>query len=256
MQTTPDCDSAPADAAPSKREKSVLGALGKVAALQQEQVGEGSDDVTVSLLPINFFKVKTDATPRAPLSVLVKVAILAYIITMGIGFGLFYYELVSFTTAEKSTVSATPIKGQTCTALGAWTNEVSDFKNYVPYRTAVGIEVQIDISWTKEQCVAATADTCETWADAYVGKGADASCCMSSAAVDSSCYSNFPPAPPHPPDAVAATLLRPVAPACTWVVGVFAVATGGSAAPAASACSRRCQLLRRDKGGCSYGHQN
>ena len=190
-----------ADAAPSagtKRERSVLGAIGKVAALQQEQVGEGGEEV-VALLPINFFKVKKDATPKAPLNILVKVAILAYIITMGIGFGLFYYELVSFTTAEKSTVSATPIKGQTCTALGAWTNEVSDFKNYVPYRTAVGIEVQIDISWTKEQCVAATADTCETWADAYVGKGADASCCMSSAAVDSSCYSNFPPAPPHPP---------------------------------------------------------
>ena len=195
---SPDGDSAPADAAPSKREKSVLGALGKVAALQQEQVGEGSDDVTVALLPINFFKVKTDATPKAPLSVLVKVAIVAYIITMGIGFGLFYYELVSFTTTEKSTVSATPIKGQTCTALGAWTNEVSDFKNYVPYRTAVGIEVQIDISWTKEQCVAATAGTCETWADAYVGEGADASCCMSSAAVDSNCFSAYPPAPPHP----------------------------------------------------------
>ena len=191
-----------ADAAPSagtKLEKSVLGALGKVASLQQEQVGEGSDDVTVSLLPINFFKVKTDATPRAPLSVLVKVAILAYIITMGIGFGLFYYELVSFTTAEKSTVSATPIKGQTCTALGAWTNEVSDFKNYVPYRTEVGIEVQMDMAWTKDQCFAATANTCETWADAYVGKGTDASCCMSSAAVDSNCFSNYPPAPPAPP---------------------------------------------------------
>jgi hypothetical protein len=199
--TTPDSDSAAAAAAPSpwsKREKSVLGALGKVAALKQEQVGEGSDEV-VALLPINFFSVKKDATPKAPLSVLVKVAILAYIITMGIGFGLFYYELTAFTVTEETTVSPTPISGQTCTALGAWTNEVSDFKNYAPYRTAVGIEVQIDISWTKEQCLAATADTCETWADAYVGKGTDASCCMSSAAVDSNCYSAYPPAPPHPP---------------------------------------------------------
>ena len=199
--TTPDSDSAAAAAAPSpwsKREKSVLGALGKVAALKQEQVGEGSDEV-VALLPINFFSVKKDATPKAPLSVLVKVAILAYIITMGIGFGLFYYELTAFTVTEETTVSPTPISGQTCTALGAWTNEVSDFKNYVPYRTAVGIEAQIDISWTKEQCLAATADTCETWADAYVGEGTDASCCMSSAAVDSNCYSAYPPAPPAPP---------------------------------------------------------
>ena len=199
--TTPDSDSAAAAAAPSpwsKREKSVLGALGKVAALKQEQVGEGSGEV-VALLPIDFFRVKKDATPKAPLSVLVKVAILAYIITMGIGFGLFYYELTAFTVTEETTVSPTPISGQTCTALGAWTNEVSDFKTYVPYRTAVGIEVQIDISWTKEQCLAATADTCETWADAYVGEGPDASCCMSSAAQDSNCYSAYPPAPPLPP---------------------------------------------------------
>ena len=130
--TTPDSDSAAAAAAPSpwsKREKGVLGALGKVAALKQEQVGEGSGEV-VALLPIDFFRVKKDATPKAPLSVLVKVAILAYIITMGIGFGLFYYELTAFTVTEETTVSPTPISGQTCTALGAWTNEVSDFKTY------------------------------------------------------------------------------------------------------------------------------
>ena len=169
-----------ADAAPSagtKREKSVLGVIGKVAALKQEQVGEGGDEV-VALLPINFFKVKKDATPKAPLNVLVKVAILAYIVTMGIGFGLFYYELTSVTITEETTVSPTNIKGQTCTALGAWTNEVSDFKNYVPYRTEVGIEVQMDMSWTKDQCFAATANTCETWADAYVGEGKDSSCCI------------------------------------------------------------------------------
>ena len=190
-----------ADAAPlpgTKRERSVLGAIGKVAALKQEQVGEGGDEV-VALLPINFFKVKKDATPKAPLSVLVKVAVLAYIITMGIGFGLFYYELTKVTITEETTVSATTINGQTCTSLGAWTNGAAKFTDYEPFRTSVGIEVQIDISWTQEQCFAATANTCETWADAYVGKGTDASCCMSSAAVESNCYSAFPPAAPHPP---------------------------------------------------------
>ena len=152
-----------------------------------------------ALLPIEFFKVKKDTTPKAPLPVLRKVGILAYIITIGIGIGLFVYELRSFTVTEESTVSPTPLKGQTCTALGAWTNEATRLDDYVPYRTAVGFEVQIDVSWTKDQCLAATANTCETWADAYVGKGTDASCCMSSAAVDSNCYSAFPPAPPHPP---------------------------------------------------------
>ena len=187
-----------ADAAPSpgsKREKSVLRVLGKVASVNQEQVGQGNEFVT--LLPIDFFKVKKDVTPKAPLSVLFKVAIVANIITLGIGFGLFAYELNSFTVTEESTVSPTPLKGQTCTALGAWTNEATQLKDYKPYRTAVDIEVQIDVSWTKEQCLAATANTCETWADAYVGKGTDASCCMSSAAVDSNCYSAFPPAPPN-----------------------------------------------------------
>ena len=200
---TPDNDSATtADAAPSphsKREKGVLGALGKVAALKQEQVGQGQGDEVVALLPIDFFKVKKDVTPKAPLSVLKKVAIVAYTLTLGIGVGLFVYELNSFTVTEQSTVSPTPLKGQTCAALGAWTNEATLLKDYVPYRTAVNIEVQIDVSWTKDQCLAATANTCETWADAYVGKGTDASCCMSSAAVDSNCYSAFPPAPPNPP---------------------------------------------------------
>ena len=193
-------ESDPADAAPSpgsKREKSVLRVLGKVASVNQEHVGQGNEFVT--LLPIDFFKVKKDVTPKAPLSVLFKVAIVANIITLGIGFGLFVYELNSFTVTEESTVSPTPLKGQTCTALGAWTNEAPLLKDYVPYRTAVGFEVQIDISWTKDQCLAATANTCETWADAYVGKGTDVSCCMSSAAVDSNCYSAFPPAPPNPP---------------------------------------------------------
>ena len=152
-----------------------------------------------ALLPIEFFKVKKDTTPKAPLPVLRKVGILAYIITIGIGIGLFVYELRSFTVTEESTVSPTPLKGQTCTALGAWTNEATRLDDYVPYRTAVGFEVQIDVSWTKDQCLAATANTCETWADAYVGKGTDASCCMSSAAVDSNCYSAYPPAPPNPP---------------------------------------------------------
>ena len=187
-----------ADAAPSpgsKREKSVLRVLGKVASVNQEQLGQGNE--FVALLPIDFFKVKKDVTPKAPLSVLFKVAIVANIITLGIGFGLFGYELNSFTVTEESTVSPTPLKGQTCTALGAWTNEATRLKDYVPYRTDVGIEVQIDVSWTKDQCLAATANTCETWADAYVGKGTDASCCMSSAAVDSNCYSAFPPAPPN-----------------------------------------------------------
>ena len=200
---TPDNDSATtADAAPSphsKREKGVLGALGKVAALKQEQVGQGQGDEVVALLPIDFFKVKKDVTPKAPLSVLKKVAIVAYTLTLGIGVGLFVYELNSFTVTEQSTVSPTPLKGQTCAALGAWTNEATLLKDYKPYRTAVNIEVQIDVSWTKDQCLAATANTCETWADAYVGKGTDASCCMSSAAVDSNCYSAFPPAPPNPP---------------------------------------------------------
>jgi len=110
-----------ADAAPSpgsKREKSVLRVLGKVASVNQEQVGQGNEFVT--LLPIDFFKVKKDVTPKAPLSVLFKVAIVANIITLGIGFGLFAYELNSFTVTEESTVSPTPLKGQTCTALGAW----------------------------------------------------------------------------------------------------------------------------------------
>jgi len=48
---TPDNDSATtADAAPSpysKREKGVLGALGKVAALKKEQVGQGQGDEVV-----------------------------------------------------------------------------------------------------------------------------------------------------------------------------------------------------------------
>ena len=186
----------------------MLRVLGKVASVNQEQVGQGNEFVT--LLPIDFFKVKKDVTPKAPLSVLFKVAIVANIITLGIGFGLFGYELNNFTVTEESTVSLTPLKGQTCTALGAWTNEATRLADYMPYRTAVGFEVQIDISWTKDQCLAATANTCETWADAYVGKGSDASCCMSSAAVDSNCYSAFPPAPPHPP---APPLPPPVPPA-------------------------------------------
>ena len=189
-----------ADAAPSpgsKREKSVLRVLGKVTSVNQEQLGQGNE--LVALLPIDFFKVKKDVTPKAPLSVLKKVAIVAYTLTLGIGVGLFVYELNSFTVTEQSTVSPTPLKGQTCSALGAWTNEATLLKDYKPYRTAVNIEVQIDVSWTKDQCLAATANTCETWADAYVGKGTDASCCMSSAAVDSNCYSAFPPAPPNPP---------------------------------------------------------
>ena len=47
----------------------MLGAIGNVAALKQEQVDESGGEV-VALLPINFFKVKKDATPKAPVNVL------------------------------------------------------------------------------------------------------------------------------------------------------------------------------------------
>ena len=181
----------------SKRQTRVLGAIGRVASVGQQRVGEKGE--VRSLLPTEFFNIKETTIPKAPLSVLVKVAILAYILTIGIGISLFFFEYTSVTIFELTTISPTPTPGLSCTALGAWTNEASSFKDYVPFRTEVGIEVQIDVSWTREQCFAATEDTCETWADAYVGKGADAWCCMSSAAVESNCFSAYPPAPPQTP---------------------------------------------------------
>ena len=181
----------------SKRQTRVLGAIGRVASVGQQRVGEKGE--VRSLLPTEFFNIKETTIPKAPLSVLVKVAILAYILTIGIGISLFFFEYTSVTIFELTTISPTPTPGLSCTALGAWTNEASSFRDYVPFRTEVGIEVQIDVSWTREQCFAATEDTCETWADAYVGKGADAWCCMSSAAVESNCFSAYPPAPPQTP---------------------------------------------------------
>ena len=190
-------DSAAEEASLSRSQRRVLGAIGRVASVGKERYGEKGE--VRALLPTEFFNVKETTLPKAPLSVLVKVAILAYILTIGAGIALFVTEIRSVTISEVTTISPTPIEGLSCTALGAWTNEASSFKDYVPFRTEVGIEVQIDVSWTRDQCFSATADTCETWADAYVGKGADAWCCMSSAAVESNCFSAYPPAPPLTP---------------------------------------------------------
>ena len=190
-------DSAAEEASLSRSQRRVLGAIGRVASVGKERYGEKGE--VRALLPTEFFNVKETTLPKAPLSVLVKVAIFAYTVTIGAGIALFVAEIRSVTISEVTTISPTPIEGLSCTALGAWTNEASSFKDYVPFRTEVGIEVQIDVSWTRDQCFSATADTCETWADAYVGKGADAWCCMSSAAVESNCFSAYPPAPPQTP---------------------------------------------------------
>ena len=197
MSAMADSELAPKEAPLSKGQTRMLGAIGRVASVGQQRVGEKGE--VRALLPTEFFNIKETTIPKAPLNVLVKVAILAYLITIGIGIALFFFEYTKVTISELTTISPTPIDGLSCTALGAWTNEASNFKDYVPFRTEVGIEVQIDVSWTREQCFAATTDTCETWADAYVGKGEDASCCMSSAAVESNCFSAYPPAPPQTP---------------------------------------------------------
>jgi hypothetical protein len=226
-----------------------------VASVNQEQFGQG--DEFVALLPIDFFKVKKDVTPKAPLSVLFKVAIVANIFTLGIGFGLFGYELNSFTVTEESTVSPTPLKGQTCTALGAWTNEATRLDDYVPYRTAVGFEVQIDVSWTKDQCLAATANMRDVGRRVR-GQGHGRVLLHVERCGGFQLLLGIPARAAAPAGAVR---LSAVAVATVFVprLGYKAAPTGFatvSGAPAAPARQRRCQLLRRDEGGCSDAGRN
>lgn len=150
------------------------------------------------LMPSEFFNTKAEATPKASMRILVPCTFFVTIVTLSIGFGIFVVEITTPKVTKVSTVSPKVIEGQECEALSSWTNQADNFQDFKAYRSRVGMFLLFDIALTKKQCSRVTSGACEAWADAYVGIGENTTCCMSTAAPQSNCYTGFPPAPPSP----------------------------------------------------------
>jgi len=139
-----------------------------------------------ALLPADFFHVKEEVTPKAPLQVLYKFAAIGYSIVIIVFFGLLANDLNQTVTTRETLIVQAPDPNLECTALGYWSSKVRTDDTYNPVErdgTNLGIELSmIDVSLTSAQCIerSNSAAFCQSWADRFVGDG---QCCLESPAL-------------------------------------------------------------------------
>ena len=129
-----------------------------------------------TVVPTEFFHVKREATPKAPLVTLFRFTLLAYTAVVLIFGVMFSQEKMKEVETPITTIAPAPIEGQQCQALGRWTMRQGEVLSPIE---SFGFSALLDTSMTSAQCHAAVqgAEFCGKFADAFIGVGMD-SCCM------------------------------------------------------------------------------
>ena len=176
-----------------------------------ERVQQTHGDSIKKVLPVAFFKVKEELTPKAPLRVLLCFTLIGWILLLAL-FGILVVTSYNTTTTLRETIITAGPSSElmNCTALAGWGNKLpsaADLTDYRPVKTSGGIEVKLyDMSMTTAQCFDAIPDgVCEAWADDWMGKSSSSCCLAPTGDTESPCYRvpsagpdplQYPPSPP------------------------------------------------------------
>ena len=181
-----------------------------------ERVQQTHGDSIKKVLPVAFFKVKEELTPKAPLRVLLCFTLIGWILLLAL-FGILVVTSYNTTTTLRETIITGVPSSElmNCSALAGWGNKLpsaADLTDYRPIKTSGGIEVKLyDMSMTTAQCFDAIPDgVCEAWADDWMGKNSSSCCLAPTGDTESPCYRvpsagpdpnpiKYPPAPPSYP---------------------------------------------------------
>ena len=129
-----------------------------------------------TVVPTEFFDVKREATPKAPLVTLFRFTLFSYTALVLIFGVMFSQEYLKVVETPITTIAPAPIDGQQCQALGRWTMRQGEVLSPIE---SFGFSALLDTSMTSEECHAAVgrAEFCSKFADGFIGVGMD-SCCM------------------------------------------------------------------------------